>query len=231
MNYFRLIYKKPILKLITEIYKKKKYENIHKDKNLTIGLSSVLTRTTIENNVWIDKSTSLTDCFVGKNTEIGQNCKIKKTRIGRFCSIGNNIQICLGWHPTNLVSTHPSFYSSNKHFKTYARENLFKSEWKNTVIGHDVWIGNNVVIPGGITIGNGAVLASNAVVTKDVPPYAIVGGVPGKIIRYRHSTENIKALQSIKWWDFEENWFNENYKLMQDVEAFIKKMLERSESD
>ena len=70
------------------------------------------------------------------------------------------------------------------------------------MIGNDVWIGYETVILSGVTIGDGAIIGSRAVVTKDVPPYTIVGGVPAKTIRKRFSDDDIEALQKMKWWDW-----------------------------
>lgn len=76
-------------------------------------------------------------------------------------------------------------------------------EFKEIYIGNDVWIGQRAMVMGGVRIGNGAVVGAGAVVTKDVPPYTIVGGVPAKIIRYRFSDKVVKKLQSSKWWDYD----------------------------
>ena len=85
-------------------------------------------------------------------------------------------------------------------------------------IGSDVWIGLNVTLIGGVEIGDGAVVLTNAVVTKDVPPYAIVGGVPAKVIGYRYDEETIRLLLETKWWNNSEEWFLENWRLLCDVE-------------
>ncbi len=86
-------------------------------------------------------------------------------------------------------------------------------------IGSDVWIGIDVTLIGGVEIGDGAVVLTKAVVTKDVPPYAIVGGVPARIIGYRYDEETIKFLQNIKWWDMSPEWLKRNANLLCDIEA------------
>ena len=90
--------------------------------------------------------------------------------------------------------------------------------WDNKgdiVVGNDVWIGYEAVILSGVTIGDGAVIGARAVVTKDVPPYTIVGGVPAKPIKKRFSDESIKKLQSIRWWDWSKEKIAENITAIQ----------------
>ena len=94
---------------------------------------------------------------------------------------------------------------------------MFNESKGGVNIGNDCWIGQHVFIVGGVTIGDGAVVYAGAVVTKDVPPYAIVGGVPARIIRYRYDQETIDWLLRIKWWEHDIEWFEENWELLNDI--------------
>jgi serine acetyltransferase len=94
-------------------------------------------------------------------------------------------------------------------------------EFKYVTIGNDVFIGANVTILGGIEIGDGAIIAAGAVVSKNIPEYAIVGGVPARIIKYRFSDEIIKKLKTIQWWDFPESKLQEIERNFFDVENFV----------
>lgn len=117
------------------------------------------------------------------------------SEIGRFCSIGNGVLLGQerAGHPLDWVSTHPF---------AHAVEGLdYASDESPLVVGHDVWIGREAMIMAGVRIGHGAVVAARAVVTRDVPPYAIVAGVPARVIRYRHTPEVISKLLSSAWWD------------------------------
>jgi len=89
-------------------------------------------------------------------------------------------------------------------------------------IGNDCWIGESVLLIGGITVGDGAVILAGAVVTKDVPPYAIVGGVPAHVLKYRYDNETIEFLTRIKWWNNNEEWLKKNYRLMCNIDNLKK---------
>lgn len=122
--------------------------------------------------------------------------------IGKYCQFGADVAI----HSTN----HPTSYLT-----TYINQNLFNGELKalkevkKVVVGHDVWIGHNAIIVGNVTVGNGAVIAAGSVVTKDVAPYAIVGGVPAKEIKKRFTETVIKELEELQWWDKSEKELEE----------------------
>lgn len=140
--------------------------------------------------------------------------------IGAFCSINNTASIGSVNHPIKFVSTHPFLYRENRGFVN--QDNFEHLGNKKVVIGNDVWIGAHTVILPGVNIGNGAIIGAGAVVTKDVPPYAIVGGVPAKIIRYRFSQDIIEAMQEIQWWNWDDEKIKENLDLFYNPEEFVK---------
>lgn len=102
----------------------------------------------------------------------------------------------------------------------FREDKIFDDSTPKTILANDIWIGANAIIPGGIRIGTGAIVAAGAVVVKDVPPYAIVGGNPAKIIRYRFSEEQIKALLESEWWDWPIEKIRQHIDGFSDIEKF-----------
>lgn len=162
----------------------------------------------IDQKSFIHSDVRLLECSTINNSEIhsysylGKNCLVQNTTIGKFCSIANDVLIGLGNHPLDLLSTSPVFYRvANPLQVKLINKNLDIIEYKPIEIGNDVWIGTRSIIMDGVTIGHGAVIAANSVVTKNIPAYAIVGGVPAKIIKYRFPEEKIEKLLVSKWWE------------------------------
>lgn len=122
--------------------------------------------------------------------------------IGSYCSIAPNVKIYMGgMHRTDWVTTYP--------FPAFQKDAQHITNWDpthgNVNIGSDVWLCANCVILSGVTIGHGAVVANSAIVTKDVPPYAIVGGNPAKLIRWRFDEPTRAALLASEWWNWPED--------------------------
>lgn len=197
----------------------------HFKKHLRLGSMSYAARTRFGNRVTLYNNSVLLDVEIGDYTFVANDTLIARTKIGKFCSIGSNVRCGLGRHPTrDFVSTHPVFYSTRKQNGiTFADRDYFE-EFGRVEIGNDVWIGDNAVILDDIKIGDGSVVAAGAVVTKDVAPYAIVGGIPAKLIRYRFSIREIEYLLKFKWWNKSSSWLKKNYRKFHNISDFVKKV-------
>ena len=155
-------------------------------------------------------------------------------RIGRYCSIGIDVQLGLVQHPTQWCSTSPAVYDcrSSKWAKWFgakiqALAGDFMERHDVAELGNDVWVGSGAKIMHGVKIGNGAIVGAAAVVTKDVPPYAIVGGVPARIIRYRFDEDTIRRLEAVKWWEYDLSSFgpidfSDIHKALDAMEAAVR---------
>ena len=132
-----------------------------------------------------------------------------QVHIGKYCSIAKGLKLLLGnYHRADWVSTFPFHDIHPNVFPNAAGVTGHPKSNGDIVIGNDVWIGDSATILSGVTVGDGAVIAANANVVKNVEPYAIVGGNPAKLIKYRFSVQQIEDLSAVRWWDLDESQIN-----------------------
>jgi len=212
----------PIIIWLKRLFVAKYYELVFRKKSLKIGYMTFVSDCFFGEFCTIYKNAHLTEVEMGDFSYVNSGSKIIKTSIGKFSCIGENVTCGLARHPSKkFISIHPIFYSTKKQSQiTFADKDYFL-EFEKVKIGNDVWIGNSSIVYGGITIGDGVIIGAGSLVTRDVPPYAIVGGVPAKILRYRFTAEEIEFLLNFKWWEKSIHWLEENYKKMHDIKEFI----------
>lgn len=182
----------------------------------------------------------ISDCRFGRYTEVGQGvhmadsllddysylgrgCELISTDIGKFSNIAAMVRINPGFHPMERVTLHHITYRRQR-YGAHAQDDAEFFEWRRrqrVSIGHDTWIGHGVVIMPGVRIGHGAVVGSNSVVTKDVPPYAIVAGAPARVLRMRFAPAIARAIEATAWWDWDHATLVERLPALHDVRRFL----------
>lgn len=161
--------------------------------------------TRLEHAIELKTGAAIFGSQIGQRSYFGEHTLVIHAEIGSYCSIAPHVIIGGGVHPVDRVSTSPFTYGSATGLAVRALPPPPDfAENPKTVIGHDVWIGYAAVILPGVRIGDGAVVAAGAVVSRDVPPYAIVAGVPARLQRLRFSPEEIAWLQQTEWWRWPE---------------------------
>lgn len=173
--------------------------------NVVIGRNDMLCRP-----ICLDDQAIFIHSKMGSYSYLGKEAHVINSTIGRYCTIGDRAEIGLGYHNYKSASSSQSFYH-NRHYMAYSGTINHYPKWfaqrgyretSTAIIGHDVYLGAYVKTPGDITIGHGAIVEVGAVLTKDIPPYAIVNA-QAKITGYRYTDEIISDLLELKWWDFD----------------------------
>ena len=166
----------------------------------SIGDDTTIERCTFERNVVINRRSYINDSIIGCFSYAGINTTMNWTTMGRFCSLARNVDIGGFDHDYKKITTMPAFrfaQTVNGGGKLISRETH-----ERCIIGNDVWIAAGAQILHKVTVGDGAVIGGGAVVTHDVPPYAIVVGVPARVIGFRCEEKSIADLLKLKWWDW-----------------------------
>jgi acetyltransferase-like isoleucine patch superfamily enzyme len=157
-----------------------------------------------EEPVKIFRSAHVADVEIGAYSYVSPKTEIRSTEIGRYCSIGDNVNIRGSAHPKDWLSSHPFSYENIfSDFVPYEPPFKFARFPKKTRIGHDVWIGTEAIVLPGVRIGNGAVIGAGAVVSKDVPDYAVAVGNPARVVKYRFDEKTVERLTQAAWWDLD----------------------------
>jgi acetyltransferase-like isoleucine patch superfamily enzyme len=177
---------------------------------LTLSPGARVTDCTFGLHCLVGPDSRLVSSRLGNCSYVSSRVELYRCKVGAFTSIGPRVKTVHGNHPTQWVSSHPAFYSPRKQcgrsFSTEERvpEHRFLPEDPafQVGLGSDVWIGADTVILEGVRIGHGAIVAAGAVVTKDVAPYAICGGVPARTLRNRFDDSTVERLLRIAWWDW-----------------------------
>ena len=192
---------------------------------------------------WISEHCNIENSTLGNFTEIGlynffenvmfgdysytgQFCFLQNVEIGKFSNIAAMVRIGPTDHPMERPTQHHFTYR-RKMYGFGASDDLAFMEARKervTVVGHDTWIGHGAIILSGVTIGNGAVIGAGSLVTKDVAPYAVVVGLPGRAIKKRFDEEIILKLEAIQWWNWSHEKINENFEdFLSDAKTFVEK--------
>jgi len=173
----------------------------------------------------VDRGCGIVECEMGDYSYVMRDSQIWAARIGKFVNIASHVRINATNHPTWRATQHHFTYRAGDYFEGETHESAF-FDWRRenaVTIGHDVWIGHGATVLPGVAIGNGAVIGAGAVVSRDVPAYTIVGGVPAKLIRDRFDPETARAMDALSWWDWDHDRLHAALKdfRMLDAKQFV----------
>ena len=211
MTILKSLLRNPITLWLAWLVTKISTEWRNREKRIDIGYLARLHQVDLGYGCRLGADSVVTCSSLGDFSYAGERSRLTNVRVGKCVSIANEVLIGLGRHPSReFVSTHPVFYDQTSGSPMPALGKNVFAEFAPINIGNDVWIGTRAIILDGVTIGDGAIVAAGAVVTEDVAPYSIVGGVPARLIRMRFNEEEIAFLRELRWWDRDSAWLENN---------------------
>jgi phosphonate metabolism protein (transferase hexapeptide repeat family) len=177
----------------------------HQPGDPVIRPEATVSDATLGRYVEIGTGSRLSNVVMGDYSYCDRWGDIANTTVGKFSNIASSVRIGATDHPLELATLHHFLYRSAKYWDDAENDAAWfeKRRSRRTTIGHDTWIGHGAQVKPEVTVGDGAVIASGAIVTKDVPAYAIVAGVPARVIRLRQPPEIAARLQALAWWDWD----------------------------
>ena len=194
-----------------KIYKEAKVIDSQIGDGCSVGDLSKVEASELDAFVRIDRLNYIFGSSLGRHSYTGSNTKIINASVGAFCAISWNVTIGGGDHDYTRFTNHSFLYDNAGTLRPEGEKPLYDRFKDPVVIGNDVWIGTGAIILRGVTVGDGAVIGAGSVVTKDVPPYAIVAGNPARVIKYRFDEAVIKRIQASKWWEMSDEDIRERY--------------------
>lgn len=158
----------------------------------------------VGHNAVLFRDVALSDSVLGAYSYVQAGSRLNCADVGPFCAIAAGVTVGLAAHPMSLVSVSPVFYDDRQPLpEFFVQQPLFQVSMPRTTIGADVWIGQGAMVKAGVHIGVGAVVGAGAVVTKDIAPYAIVAGIPGRELRKRFAPQVVEQLLDSRWWELD----------------------------
>lgn len=189
------------------------------DARSTIGDFSTVRSSTLGERSTIQRYGDIWGLELGRYSCVGRMCTIQETKIGSFCALADYLTIGCDDHDYKMITTHPFWHDSSWGISDdveFSKQYRKKEYEPPCEIGNDVWFGAGVIVCRNVRIGNGCVIGAGAVITKDIPPYSVVVGTPGRVIKKRFSDDVIARLEKCEWWNLPLSVIKDNLALFQD---------------
>jgi len=200
-----------IISKSAKIYYMANIINSKLEDNSVVGDFSKVENSCLYEYARVDRNNYVWESVLGRHSYTGRNTKLIKANIGNFTSISWDVTIGGANHDYSKITTHSFLYNDIDGLRPDGFSAAYDRFEEKCIIGHDVWIGAGAIILRDVNVGNGAVIAAGAVVTNDIPAYAVVAGTPAKVIKMRFDENKIETLQNIKWWNWNDDEIRKNY--------------------